>query len=196
MTIPYHKLHGAGNDFLLTAQGDLPPVLDLAPIARAICNRYTGVGADGWMLVSKSTDGKANGAIELWNSDGSRSEISGNGTRCAAALLVSQNLAGNDVHIATGAGLAQSAWAADESAFEEMIERATREDGPWLMAMGAVMFRSTGIHPDGQKFKRDGRATVTLMRETVGSPWICTHSHISLKPGTPGLSHGSKPEKV
>ena len=37
------------------------------------------------------------------------------------------------VAIAKGAGLAQSAWAADESAFEEMIERATREDGPWLI---------------------------------------------------------------
>ena len=44
-------------------------------------------------------------AIELWNSDGSRSEISGNGTRCAAALLVESGEAGYDVQIATGAGI-------------------------------------------------------------------------------------------
>ena len=65
-----------------------------------------------------------------------------------------------------------------------------------LMAMGASIFRSTGVHPDGKKFERNGRATVTLMRGTVGAPWICTHSHISLKPGTPWISHGKRPERA
>ena len=65
-----------------------------------------------------------------------------------------------------------------------------------LMAMGACIFRSTGLHPDGKKFERNGRATVTLMRTAAGAPWICTHSHISLKPGTPRMSHGKRPEKV
>ena len=54
--------------------------------AIAVCDRHTGAGADGWLLVSKADS--ADGAIELWNSDGSRSEISGNGTRCAAAFLI------------------------------------------------------------------------------------------------------------
>jgi ketosteroid isomerase-like protein len=65
-----------------------------------------------------------------------------------------------------------------------------------LMAMGAVIFRSTGLHADGKRFERSGRATVTLMRSAVGSPWICTHSHVSLKPGTPSPSHGKRPERV
>jgi ketosteroid isomerase-like protein len=65
-----------------------------------------------------------------------------------------------------------------------------------LMAMGAVIFRSTGLHADGKKFERNGRATVTLMRGAVGSPWICTHTHVSLKPGTPAPSHGKRPERV
>jgi len=65
-----------------------------------------------------------------------------------------------------------------------------------LMAMGAVIFRSTGLHRDGKTFERNGRATVTLMREATGKPWICTHSHISLKPGTPAISHGNRPEHV
>jgi hypothetical protein len=34
------------------------------------------------------------------------------------------------------------------------------------------------------------------MRASVGAPWTCTHSHISLKPGTPGISHSKRPEKV
>lgn len=65
-----------------------------------------------------------------------------------------------------------------------------------LMAMAAVIFRSTGLHTDGNKFERNGRATVTLMRPAMGAPWICTHSHVSLKPGTPGISHGKRPEKI
>ncbi len=64
-----------------------------------------------------------------------------------------------------------------------------------LMAVGMVIFRSTGLHADGKKFERNGRATVTLIRDTVGAPWICTHSHVSLKPGTPSPSHGKRPEK-
>ncbi len=47
----------------------------------------------------------AHAAIELWNSDGSRSEISGNGTRCAAALLIKEGIASEDVRILTGAGV-------------------------------------------------------------------------------------------
>jgi diaminopimelate epimerase len=105
MKIPFTKAHGARNDFLLTWRNQLPPGLDdFAAAARAICDRHAGAGADGWLLVSPG-NGEAQGAIELWNSDGSRSEISGNGTRCAAALMVEAGWADQDVNIATGAGL-------------------------------------------------------------------------------------------
>ena len=63
-----------------------------------------------------------------------------------------------------------------------------------LMAMAAVIFRSTGLHADRSRFERDGRATVALMRTAVGAPWICTHTHVSLKPGTPPRSYGARPE--
>ncbi len=72
--------------------------------ARAICHRNTGIGADGWLIVSKSEF--EDGAIRLYNADGSDSEISGNGTRCAAALLVEAGIAtGKTVRILTGAGV-------------------------------------------------------------------------------------------
>jgi diaminopimelate epimerase len=104
MKIPFTKAHGARNDFLLTWRERLPPELsDFSAAAVAICDRHTGAGADGWLLVSKNEEGDA--AIELWNSDGSRSEMSGNGTRCAAALLIEAGCAGEQVSIATGAGL-------------------------------------------------------------------------------------------
>ena len=103
MKIPFTKAHGARNDFLLTWRADAPED-DLPAIARSICDRYTGVGADGWMLVTPPEDAEADGAIQLYNSDGSSAEISGNGTRCAAALLLRDRTEG-EVRIRTGAGI-------------------------------------------------------------------------------------------
>jgi len=74
-------------------------------MARAICHRHTGVGADGWIVVTPPVDAEAEGAIELYNSDGSTAEISGNGTRCAAAFLIRHGYAPGVVRVATGAGV-------------------------------------------------------------------------------------------
>jgi diaminopimelate epimerase len=104
MKIPFTKAHGAKNDFLLTWQSDAPKG-DLPSIARAICDRHTGVGADGWMLVAPATDSEAEGSIHLYNSDGSLAEISGNGTRCAAAFLIRHGVTADVVRIRTGAGI-------------------------------------------------------------------------------------------
>lgn len=104
MNIPFVKAHGALNDFLLSWTHDVPEEEDPSAIARAICHRQAGVGADGWMLIRPGS-GNAHGAIQLINSDGSTSEISGNGTRCAAAFLVREGHApAGHVTIRTGAG--------------------------------------------------------------------------------------------
>jgi diaminopimelate epimerase len=102
MPIPFTKTHGAGNDFLLSWAGQVAvPEAGLPAAARAICARHTGIGADGWILIRGS-------AIRLFNSDGSEAEISGNGTRCAAALVIAKEQeagrAVDHVTIQTGAG--------------------------------------------------------------------------------------------
>ena len=103
MKIPFTKLHGAKNDFLLTMTEDAPAG-DLPAISVAICNRYTGVGADGWMLVDRTSGADYDASIRLFNSDGSEAELSGNGTRCAAALLMRDRDRG-EIRIRTGAGI-------------------------------------------------------------------------------------------
>ena len=101
MEIPFTKLHGAENDFLLTWRNDVPQT-DLSEAARRICNRNTGIGADGWMIVDRAPGGLE---TRLFNSDGSEAEISGNGTRCAAAFaLFKQAAQGPLVIITTAAG--------------------------------------------------------------------------------------------
>ncbi len=81
--IPFVKAHACGNDFLIVddalAQGKH------AEMARMLCARNTGVGADGVEYIAPEKDGRI--AIRLMNADGSEAEISGNGTRCVAAWL-------------------------------------------------------------------------------------------------------------
>ena len=105
MIIPFTKAHGARNDFVLTWAHEAP-LRDHDRIAVAICDRHTGPGADGWMLVHQP-DEEAPASIRLYNSDGSEAAISGNGTRCAAALLVEKGLVRQEISIVTGAGLKQ-----------------------------------------------------------------------------------------
>jgi diaminopimelate epimerase len=104
MKIPFTKAHGAKNDFLLTWEAEAPAG-DRAAFARAICERHTGVGADGWLLVTPEAGPEADAAIQLYNSDGSVPEISGNGTRCAAAFLIHHGRADAALRIRTGAGI-------------------------------------------------------------------------------------------
>src|SRR5258708_1897340 len=105
MRIPFTKAHGAKNDFLLTWAADAPES-NLEAAAIAICDRYTGIGADGWLIVSNPAEGETSydAKIRLFNSDGSEVEMSGNGTRCAAAFILDSGCKKKDITILTGAG--------------------------------------------------------------------------------------------
>lgn len=98
-TIPFVKASACGNDFLLIDRALAPE--DMAALTRRICDRHEGVGADGveWMSPHFSSDLE----IALINADGSPAEISGNGTRCAAAYICSTQ-AKERISILTGAG--------------------------------------------------------------------------------------------
>jgi diaminopimelate epimerase len=82
--IPFVKTQALGNDFILVPQSlDIPS--DYAGLARKICDRYFGVGADGLILWKRVGDIFP---IRIFNRDGSEAECSGNGLRCMAAYLI------------------------------------------------------------------------------------------------------------
>lgn len=78
------KAHAYGNDFLLVPEQEVPPGADRPSLARAVCDRHRGAGADGLITFS---DGPRGARMQLLNADGSYSEVSGNGVRCLAAWL-------------------------------------------------------------------------------------------------------------
>lgn len=100
VAVPFVKASACGNDFLIIDGIHAPA--DLAAFSRCICERHQGVGADGveWLFPAQDADVQA----RLFNADGSEAEISGNGTRCVAAYLCSQQ-AREELIIRTGAGL-------------------------------------------------------------------------------------------
>jgi len=100
--VSFTKASACGNDFLIVDGIHAPA--GLHEFSRCICDRHNGVGADGveWLFPAQDADVRA----RLINADGSEAEISGNGTRCVAAYLVSRG--GKDhLDIRTGAGIRQ-----------------------------------------------------------------------------------------
>ena len=80
----FSKAHAYGNDFLYVDRGDIKGVA-LPALAREMCERHTGIGADGLIIYGRTAAGAT---MELFNADGGRAEVSGNGVRALAALLL------------------------------------------------------------------------------------------------------------
>lgn len=89
MPLTFHKMHGAGNDFVLLDLREQQ--LDLDPErARALADRHTGIGCDQ-LLVLRDPDSEQHLVkFEVWNADGSRAEQCGNGVRCIGHYLCLQ----------------------------------------------------------------------------------------------------------
>ena len=102
MALRYSKHHGLGNDFLVQLTDRL--ALDAADRAAVLCDRRTGVGADGLIIGIRQLDGTV--AMHLLNSDGSPAEVSGNGLRCLAqAVARERGVPRLEIDVTTPAGV-------------------------------------------------------------------------------------------
>ncbi len=103
----FQKFQAVGNDFVIVRESDLPSGdCDVSHLARRICERHEGPGADGLeILLTDRPTTSADFAIRIFNADGGETPISGNGTRCVAAYLYFNDLWQSPVvRINTGAG--------------------------------------------------------------------------------------------
>jgi diaminopimelate epimerase len=103
MRIPFWKMHGAGNDFILINAMHQPLAPSL-PVITAWCRRRTGIGAEGLILLHPPrTSGHF--LMQFFNPDGQEAEMCGNGARCAARLACELQVAPPDMTIETAAGI-------------------------------------------------------------------------------------------
>jgi len=104
MALNFHKYEGLGNDFVLVEaehEGAVSPDL-----ARSLCDRRFGVGADGVLLLLPPTSSVAQARMKVLNADGSVPEMCGNGLRCAVLHLArSRGQEAGELTFDTGAGL-------------------------------------------------------------------------------------------
>lgn len=106
MDLEFHKMNGAGNDFVLIDARNGSVRIDREGVSR-ICDRRRGVGADG--LICIETIDSHDFFMRFFNADGSEAGMCGNGARCAAAFAVQlgvgrEESGGRSVHFLTGTG--------------------------------------------------------------------------------------------
>jgi diaminopimelate epimerase len=131
------KLHGAGNDFLVTVVpfGRAPD----AALAVRLCDRRRGIGADGLITLLPGRDG-ADATMELRNADGSPAEMSGNGIGCLSWVAVREGLGdGKRLVVDTGGGRRE---------VELDVNRATGDLVGATVDMGPVTFEPSEIPLD------------------------------------------------
>ncbi|MGH9352070.1 MAG: diaminopimelate epimerase [Terriglobia bacterium] len=122
MRIPFAKFEALGNDFIVSsplewsARGQIGTIplrqrqhVSRTPffrrLAKAICERHTGVGADGLLLIGPPDDRKNHARVRFFNADGSEAEMSGNGIRCVAASMMETRLRHKTLKLETLAGV-------------------------------------------------------------------------------------------
>lgn len=107
MNIPFWKMHGASNDFILADDRQRTfPVQDRQWIA-AIANRRTGVGSEGILLI-QPPEGQGDFRMRFFNPDGGEAEMCGNGARCIARLAHEIGAAPASMKIETAAGVVRA----------------------------------------------------------------------------------------
>ena len=106
----FTKMQGAGNDFVVLDAVEQPLGIapeDLPGLVSRLCDRHTGVGADGVMVLQASATG-ADVAMRFYNSDGSLGEMCGNGARCVCRYACECGYAGDTVRVDTAVAVVEA----------------------------------------------------------------------------------------
>mgnify|MGYP001049640023 CR=1 FL=1 len=133
----FAKVHSLGNDFLVVDPDERGDFGDIPAFARHICDRHTGVGADGLLFISIKDKAKGLVGFRIFNADGSEPEISGNGLRCAAAyLFYKKKIELPSMTFSTSTGERESSLLKQDNNFFEIridmgVPRFTSEDIPF-----------------------------------------------------------------
>jgi len=161
----FTKMHGAGNDFLIFDPGEVEDV-DLPALARRSCDRHFGVGADGVLVPLPAPN--ADLEMVYLNSDGSPSEMCGNGLRCLARYARDYELVDRDaLTVATGAGVKKVVLHADGSSRVDMGPPAF---GGEVEAGGFRLLRVSMGNPHAVAFLQNSGELEALDLGAVGPP--------------------------
>ena len=93
MKINFTKMQGCGNDYVYIDGGkEIVPQEKKSQMAQAVSDRHFGIGSDGLIFINPVDDPDIDFEMEMYNADGSRSEMCGNGIRCVAKFVYDKKL--------------------------------------------------------------------------------------------------------
>jgi len=161
----FTKMQGCGNDFLIFDPGEVEG-MDLPDLALRACDRHFGVGADGILIPAPSST--ADLEMVYLNSDGSSSEMCGNGLRCLARYAKDRGMVeGEALSVATGAGVKKVILLDDGSSRVDM--GAPHFDTE--VGVGGFRFLRVSMgNPHAVAFLESEAAVETLDLPTIGPP--------------------------
>jgi diaminopimelate epimerase len=163
--VRFTKMQGVGNDFIIFDPGEVAGE-NLPELARRVCDRHFGVGADG-ILVPASSE-VADLEMVYFNSDGSPSEMCGNGLRCLARYARDRGLVeGDALTIETGAGVKKVLLLGDGSSRVDMGPPAF---GTEVELHGFTFLRVSMGNPHAVAFPRSEEDIEALDLKEVGPP--------------------------
>jgi diaminopimelate epimerase len=161
----FTKMHGCGNDFLILDPGEVEGA-DLPELARRACDRHFGVGADGILVPAPSE--VADLEMVYFNSDGSSSEMCGNGLRCLARYARDSGLVeGDALTVATGAGIKKVVLFGDGSS---RVDMGPPGFGAEVELEGFRFLRVSMGNPHAVAFLEDEAAVEGLDLGRIGPP--------------------------
>ncbi|MCS7234048.1 MAG: diaminopimelate epimerase [Synergistetes bacterium] len=113
MEIPFYKMNGAGNDFIVIDNRDgVMNGVNVTEFVALVCRRRKSIGADGLMLLERSNI--ADFKMRYFNSDGSEGEMCGNGARCIAKFAYLLGVSGRDMRFETLSGVCEAKIVGDD----------------------------------------------------------------------------------
>ena len=105
MKITFTKMHGCGNDYVyIDGAKEIIPSEKKPELARLVSDRHFGIGSDGLIFINPVEDNSIDFEMEMYNADGSRSEMCGNGIRCVAKYVYDNNLTDKKSLVIVSAG--------------------------------------------------------------------------------------------
>ncbi|MDX1953353.1 MAG: diaminopimelate epimerase [Verrucomicrobiota bacterium] len=146
MMVPFTKMNGAGNDFILIDNRAGKISLSPEQVVR-LCHRQRGIGADGLFLLVPSRSGKAEWAWDFFNSDGSSADMCGNGARCFGRFIQKVAGAGTQTSFETGAGVIKATFSGDRVTVNLTPPRDLRLNDSVQLSIGNHLIHSlnTGV---------------------------------------------------
>jgi diaminopimelate epimerase len=161
----FTKMHGVGNDFIILDPEEVAG-RDLPALARKACDRHFGVGADGILIPTPSD--VADLKMMYLNSDGSPSEMCGNGIRCLARYAKDRGLVeGAALTVETGAGVKKVMLSGDSSS---RVDMGAPGFGSEVELRGFRFLRVSMGNPHAVAFLSSEGEVEALDLKEIGSP--------------------------